>query len=308
MFPFRRKFISSRKPPQKPAWVKWLLLGFIGYAMLMVGLSRESDTAKTIEQAKAKIENNLDLSGYKDKIFPEHAAGLRIEDSLQGSGTPAVCGQRVTLSYQTYLAQGNELPDHATQEKPLSFTIGERKTMPVFEGGVIGMKPGGKRSIIAPPLMSYGLEDFRRDDVPKGSTVRFELQLLSTEPALPDASAMPFRLADVAIGNNNPIACGEPASLRLRMWDTGGKEIYSNMKDEKPLAITPGKAQVMLGLEQGVIGMLEGGTRILIIPPEFQKTMHGKPPAIDFPLPAGQVVLVEVEAHGAPSPPDGGVR
>ncbi len=317
MFPFSRKFRNSRKPAPKPIWLRWLVVGFFVYIIAAGYIFGDKKTLKTIEHAKEKIENHqtVNLRAYKDKIFPEYAAGLRIQDIDPAPGTsvpdgfPAVCGQRVALAYETYLAQGNKLPDSASHKEPLIFTIGEGKVMPVFENGVIGMKPGGKRSIIAPPLMSYGLEDYRREDVPKGATVRFELELLSAEPKLPDLDAMPYRIAEVAIGNNTMLTCGQPAHLRIKIWDLTGKELYSNTKDATPLVITPGKAEVMLGLEHGVIGMLEGGTRLLIIPPAFQKTLEGKKPLHTFPLPDSQTVMIEVEAHGTPQePPQAGQK
>jgi len=297
MFPFRYK-AKRRKLPPKPAWLKWLLLFFIGYIVVMAS-TPGSKTHNEVQKTREKLAQNdiVNLSEYKDKIFPERAAGLRINDVAEGSGSPAVCGQKVAVAYTAFLAQGNTLPDEATKEKPLGFTIGDGHVMPVFDRGVIGMKVGGKRSIIAPPLMSYGLEDYKRDDVPPGAAVRFEMEMLSIEPPLPDVAVVPYRIAEVAVGNNNMLVCGERAALRVKMWDIGGKLLYSNADEKEPLFITPGKAEVMLGLEQGVMGMLEGGTRLLIIPPAFQNTMRGEKPKFDFPLPKDQAVMVEVQAH-----------
>ncbi|MDX2074653.1 MAG: FKBP-type peptidyl-prolyl cis-trans isomerase [Alphaproteobacteria bacterium] len=298
MFPFRSK-TEKRKPPPKPAWLKWLMIGFIVYALAMAGLPNKNPTKQTIDKAKQNVlqHETVDFSGYESKLFPQDPAALRIDDVHEGSGDPAVCGQRVRLAYETFLAQGNALPDKAGKDKPLSFTIGDGHVMPVFDRGVVGMKPGGKRSIIAPPLMSYGMEDYKRDDVPDGAMVRFEIELLSASPPIPDVAVMPYRIAEVAVGNGAMLVCGQPASLRVKLWDTSGKLLYSNHEDKVPLAITPGKSEVMLGLEQGVLGMLEGGTRLLIIPPAFQRTMSGTPAKFPFPLPKDQTVLVEVEAH-----------
>lgn len=283
-----------------PGWLKWMLVIFVCYGLILVNTSNEG--RKRIELTQEKISKNeiVNIDGYKDKLFPEHAAGLRIKDEKEGSGQPAVCGQKVVIAYQSYLAQGNELPDSASADKPLRFTIGDGHAMPVFDRGVIGMKAGGKRSIVAPPTMTYGMEDYKRSDVPEGATVRMEMELLSAEPALPELDTMPYRIAEVAVGNGNMLICGETTTIRLKIWDLTGKLLYSNAGDKEPITLTPGKSELMLGIEQGVIGMLEGGTRLLIIPPAFQKTMSGDAPKTDFPLPEAQVVMVEVEAHGPP--------
>lgn len=295
MWPFSKP--PKQKLPPKPVWLKWGLLAFATYAVVMVSLPG-SKLHKSAEKAQTTIAKNetIQFDKYKDKIFPADAAGLRINDVKEGEGAPAVCGQKVALSYQSFLAQGNELPDAATPEKPLRFTIGGEHVMPVFDRGVIGMKPGGKRSIIAPPLMSYGLEDYKRDDVPKGASVRFEMELLSTEPKLPEVETMPYRIAEVAVGNGLMLVCGEAANVRIKIWDLSGKLLYSNKDDKEPLTFTPGKSEVMLGLEHGVLGMLEGGTRLLIIPPAFQKTLSGTAAKHNFPLPKDQTVMLEVEA------------
>ncbi len=299
MFPFGRKTDRSKIPP-KPVWLKWALLAFVGYALLMIS-TPGNKIHQVAERSQAKLEKNeiLNIGDYKNKIFPEHAAGLRINDVEAGSGDYAVCGQRVAVAYESFLAQGNKLPDAASKEKPLTFTIGDHHVMPVFDSGVIGMKVGGKRSIVAPPLMSYGLDDYHRDDVPKGAAVRFEMQLLSIEPKLPDVATMPYRIAEVAVGSGRMLVCGEQANLRIKIWDMAGKILYENSADKEPLSITMGKSEVMMGLEQGSIGMQEGGTRLLIIPPAFQQTMSGAKPKFSFPLPKDQTVMVEVEAHSA---------
>jgi FKBP-type peptidyl-prolyl cis-trans isomerase len=296
MFPFGKKIDRSKIPP-KPAWLKWGLLAFAGYAMVMVSMPGNK-AHQSLQQTQAKLGKNeiLNIGEYKNKIFPEHAAGLRINDVEKGVGDYAVCGQRVSIAYESFLAQGNKLPDAASKEKPLTFIIGDHHVMPVFDSGVIGMQVGGKRSIIAPPLMSYGLEDYRRDDVPKGAAVRFEMELLSAEPKIPEVAEMPYRIAEVGGGNGAVLVCGEQAHLRIKLWDLSGKLLYSNVKDKESLAITTGKSEVMLGLEQGVLGMREGGTRLLIIPPAFQKTMSGAASKFALPLPKDQTVMVEVEA------------
>jgi hypothetical protein len=74
-----------------------------------------------------------------------------------------------------------------------------------------------------------------------------------------------------------------------------GNKLFSTPAD-KPLTFTPGKSEVFLGLEQGIIGMARGAKRTLVVPPVLQKTLLGNAPTIDFPLPKEQTVLVDVEA------------
>lgn len=301
MWPFRRKKREIRKNP-RPAWFGWLVLAFLAYALVLAGKPDTPANPNPIRHALNKAGDDikkqpmLNLDGYKNVIFPDEPSNLAIMEVEEGKGKPAVCGQRVEVTYQAYLAQGNELSDKATADKPLRFTIGEHNAMPAFELGVIGMKTGGKRSVLAPPLLSYGLDKYKRDDVPQGANVRFEMELLSATPDMPDANGAPYRLAEVATGDGAYVSCGTEVNALVTIWDARGKELYKHDDKQHPLTFIPGKSQVMMGLDQGAIGMRAGGIRFLVIPPAFQKTMQGNAPKLTFPVPDSEVLLVELTA------------
>src|SRR5688500_8861801 len=64
-----------------------------------------------------------------------------------------------------------------------------------------------------------------------------------------------------------------------------GTRLYSTHDDDRPLVFTPGLGDLIDGYEQGVIGMRNGGTRRLIIPPELA---YGSQPQLNS---SGQVVI-----------------
>lgn len=300
MWPFKKNE-KRKNPSAMPGWLKLAVIVFVGYALLMSGLPSTPNKPNEAHEAAQKIKTTLqqselaNLDGYKQKIFPERASQMEVKVVQEGSGSPAVCGQQVSLAYQAFLAQGTELNDRATPEKPLRFTIGDGNVMPVFDQGVIGMKQGEKRSIFAPPFMAYGLEQYRRDDIPAMTTTRFEIELLSSEPAIPSAEASPFRTSDILQGRGPLIVCGSEVRAHVSLWNIEGKKLYSS-KDAEPITTTIGTSELMLGLEHGMIGMREGGIRLLVIPPSFQATLTGKTPTHNFPLPKNETVMMEVEA------------
>ena len=93
-----------------------------------------------------------------------------------------------------------------------------------------------------------------------------------------------------------PFCAASRAKSQVTVWSVDGKKLFSTKDKGQPLTFTPGKSEVFLGLEQGVIGMAAGEMRTLIVPPGFQKAMDGNPPTTDFLLPKDQTVLVDVEA------------
>lgn len=280
-------FGKKRENPPTPPWMKWLLILFVLYAVLANMGKGPGGKPGALEKAADDIQSSINLSEYKDKVFPDSEAPLRIRELAGGAGNPAVCGQDVSIAYDAFLPDGKAAGKSASKEAPLSFRIGSGKTMAALEEGVIGMKEGGRRSIIAAPGMTKGLNTESSD------LVRLDVELLALAPALPDMESTPYRIAEVTPGARAVITCGHSISAKVTVWDMEGKKLFSSAE---PVQFIPGKSEVFLGLEQGVIGMRRGGVRTLIVPPAFQKTMHGNKPAVEIPLPKTQTVLVDVEA------------
>jgi FKBP-type peptidyl-prolyl cis-trans isomerase len=73
---------------------------------------------------------------------------------------------------------------------PLSYVYGYGRAIRGFERGIRGMRGGGKRTIVIPPKLGY--EEPKHpypSDVPKGSALIFEVELLNVVPqgAPPDS-------------------------------------------------------------------------------------------------------------------------
>lgn len=202
------------------------------------------------------------------KDFPRKQKNPNCADTLSGKGAFATCGQKASVSYKEIL--GGE-------EKKLEFVIGDSSSLSSLDKGVIGMAKGGKR-IIYPP-----------DDH------NLEVELTDISPTLPDFT--PFRIFGDMSEQGRIYKCGSVAKLNIKISDLNGKELFNSKDDNgSPVSFTIGKSEVFLGLEQGALGMEIGSKRTLLIPPDFQQTLNKTPPAVSFPLPKKQFVVVDIES------------
>jgi len=53
------------------------------------------------------------------------------------------------------------------------------KPPPALSKAVIGMKPGGKRSVLVPPELGYGKEGLL--EIPPGATIELRIEVLSVD-------------------------------------------------------------------------------------------------------------------------------
>ena len=114
-----------------------------------------------------------------DSIAVSSPAQLTKTDNTVGTGAEAVTGKSVTLDYTLWLysASASDFKGKQVQTGPYTFTVGSANTIQGFQQGVLGMKVGGKRTILVPSNLGYGTAG--SDLVPPNSGLVFELVLKS---------------------------------------------------------------------------------------------------------------------------------
>ncbi len=304
MFPFKRK--KNEQPQQQvtPKWMMFLVVGFVAYALVTgdkktfveptqpVNTDSEKPTVEKAQDHPAAEDKLFNIDVLADKFLPEVTINLSVQDTKDGEGEPAVCGQTVTVGYSSTTEDKKEIE----KDQKITFRIGSGKAMPALEKGVLGMRRNGKRTITAPGKMAYGIEQYARPDVPAKANIIFEAEMLDTTPPLPDSSA--FRVIGDALDDSSEVyLCNSQAKLNVVIWDVAGKKLYDSKENGgEPVSFTIGESEVFIGLEQGAMQMSAGMRRNLIVPPSLQKTLNGTPSKIDFHLPKNQTVLVDIEA------------
>ena len=107
--------------------------------------------------------------------------GLKIEDTLEGTGAVATKGQSVTVHYTGWLynndTQGAKFDSSKDRGDPFEFSLGAGQVIKGWDEGVQGMSVGGTRRLVIPPELGYGARG-AGGVIPPNATLLFEVDFL----------------------------------------------------------------------------------------------------------------------------------
>jgi FKBP-type peptidyl-prolyl cis-trans isomerase len=106
---------------------------------------------------------------------------LQSTDILVGTGAEAVSGKKVTVHYVGTLTDGTKFDASKDHGQPFSFTLGAGQVIKGWDEGVVGMKVGGKRTLVIPGELGYGATGTPDGTIPPNATLKFEIELLKVE-------------------------------------------------------------------------------------------------------------------------------
>jgi len=108
--------------------------------------------------------------------------GLKITDEKVGTSAEARKGQIVEFHYTGWLLEngqrGKKFDSSVDRFRPLRVSLGAGLVIKGLDEGIQGMKVGGKREIVIPPELGYGVRGADRA-VPSNATLVYEVELLS---------------------------------------------------------------------------------------------------------------------------------
>ena len=79
------------------------------------------------------------------------SADLEIKNNIEGYGVEIFNHSKIKVHYIGTLEDGTKFDSSYDRGEPFSFQIGLRQVIEGWETGIIGMKVGGKRTLIIPP-------------------------------------------------------------------------------------------------------------------------------------------------------------
>ena len=115
---------------------------------------------------------------------PVEVKDLVKKDTKEGAGKAAEKGKAVSVHYTGWLydaaapeQKGKKFDSSLDRQIPFGFILGAGKVIKGWEEGVVGMKEGGKRTLVIPASLGYG-DRGAGGVIPPGATLLFEVELL----------------------------------------------------------------------------------------------------------------------------------
>lgn len=110
--------------------------------------------------------------------------GLKYIDLEAGAGPMAEVGKIAVVHFIGWLdnngSKGKEFFNSRDAGRPISFKVGTANVMQGWNIGVIGMKAGGKRRLMIPYQLGYGVKSIE-NVIPAKADLIYELELVEVK-------------------------------------------------------------------------------------------------------------------------------
>ena len=234
---------------------------------------------------------------------------VRYVDTQAGSGPEAQSGQQLTVNYTGRLADCSVFDSTSTRNQPFTFVVGAGQVIEGWDQGLLGMRQGGKRTLVIPPELAYGSQGAGKA-IPPNATLTFEVELLNiSQPpptptpqgagpqTPPPVSGQPLTTAsglqyiDIQEGTGVSPQTGQSVTVNYTGWlQSDSSKFDSSLDRSDPFTFEIGTAKVIKGWDEGVATMKVGGKRRLIIPPDLAYGEQGVGP-----IPGNATLIFDVE-------------
>jgi len=137
-----------------------------------------ADTNAAPAPAPAPAGTNVEKDKDTGKPIVTTPSGLKYVDIVVGTGAAVKTGDHVSVNYVGKLLDGTKFDASADHGGTFDYVQGVTSLIQGWTEGTSTMKVGGKRKLIIPPQLGYGMQG-AGDAVPPNATLIFEIDLVS---------------------------------------------------------------------------------------------------------------------------------
>ena len=145
-----------------------------GNSCLLTSAQAQTPPPAAPAPAGANIEKDKDTG----KPVVTTPSGLKYVDLVVGTGPAVKTGDHVSVNYLGKLVDGTKFDASADHGGTFDYVQGVTSLIQGWTEGTSTMKVGGKRKLIIPPQLGYGMQG-AGDAVPPNATLIFEIELVA---------------------------------------------------------------------------------------------------------------------------------
>jgi oligopeptide transport system substrate-binding protein len=185
------------------------------------------------------------------------ASGLRYKILSPGKGEMAVAGRYVLVEY-TGANRSGHMFDRSEPGRPVGFVLWSGEVPRGWDEGVVGMRVGEVRRLVLSPELVCG--PYPGDVVVPDGVLSFDIRLVGILPGV--------RLTMQEPGEGAIARPGDTVRVHYEAFVGRNPVAFdSTYERTEPAEMNVGTGEVITGWEMGVVGMTEGETRLIEIPP-----------------------------------------
>lgn len=152
--------------------------------LVLAGCGGGADEAEVVEITCTEPETRMNTLQYADSLgvdfaqMQRTASGVCYNDVVTGTGAEAADGNAVTVHYTGYSPDGTSFDSSRPREEPFVITLGAGQVIQGWEQGIPGMRVGGRRTLVIPPELAYGVSGHPAG-IPPNAVLVFDVELLA---------------------------------------------------------------------------------------------------------------------------------
>ena len=158
------------------------LLGLAALAAALVALAACEDSDESgcgSVPASAKGDASMGIPEVDGEIVTTGSC-LRYIDTELGAGESPQAAATIAVHYSGYLEDGTKFDSSVDRGQPFVFQLGVGGVIQGWDEGLATMQVGGKRRLIIPPDLGYGVAG-SPGAIPPNATLIFDVELLEIQ-------------------------------------------------------------------------------------------------------------------------------
>jgi peptidylprolyl isomerase len=221
-------------------------------------------------------------------------SGLRFLDDSLGTGKEVKPNDLVTIHFEGWMVMDtsnlfgdwsadqqrsmNSIGSSKIRNQPVKFVLGTGSFIKGSDEGLIGIKVGGRRTIIIPSELAYGEQGI--GPIPPNTDLKLVVEVLDTRESINvemwDVDTTSFKTTPSGIkyavvkdGEGTFADSGNVVTVNYSGYLEDGTKFDSSVERDEPFSFMLGMGQVIPGWDEGIKLMKKGSRFRLIIPPQL---------------------------------------